>query len=493
MNARQSGNTQELSSAKAGISIRSGRKIDNGTRKVPHTQVRHWRTRKDPLGSVWLNELEPMLTESPALQAITLLEYLQAKYPETYPDNVLRTLQRRVKQWRLLKGPAREVMFRQTHAPGQLGLSDFTRLKRTTITIAGQVFDHLLYHFRLQYSKWSSMKVVSGGESFSALAQGLQNALQRLGGAPHEHRTDSLSAAFKNLTEDERVDITKRYDTFCAHYNMKPSRNNRGRGHENGSVESAHGHIKQRIEQALLLRGHYDFATVAEYQTFIDDVVAAHNRRNAKALSVERPYLQRLPTVKTMDYTQVQAVVTSSSTIDVRRVTYTVPSQLQGQTLQIRLYDDRLECFCGSEAVITLPRVHTKGKTARARRVDYRHVVHSLVKKPQAFRYSRLRDDLLPGDNYRTIWQHVDKTMEAKAACRFIVGLLHLAATHDCETALAEVVLDEIMRSRPLSLATLQSQFEVNKAPATSPSIHVVQHSLQQYNELIARSQVCYG
>jgi hypothetical protein len=493
MNSRQLGNTQELSSAKAGISIRSGRKIEHGTREVRHKQARHWRTRKDPLDTVWSNELEPMLAESPTLQAITLLEYLQAKYPEKYPDKILRTLQRRVKQWRLLKGPALEVMFRQTHEPGQLGLSDFTQLKGATITIAGQVFKHLLYHFRLQYSKWSSIKVVSGGESFSALAEGLQNALQCLGGSPHEHRTDSLSAAFKNLSKDEIPDITGGYDTFCAHYNMKPSRNNRGCGHENGSVESAHGHIKRRIEQALLLRGHYDFASVAEYQAFIDEVVAAHNRRNTKALSVERPYLQQLPEVKTIDYTQVQAVVTSSSTIDVRRVTYTVPSQLQGQTLQIRLYDDRLECFCGCKAVITLPRVHTRGKTKRARRVDYRHVIHSLVKKPQAFRYSRLRDDLLPSDHYRSIWRHADKTMEAKAACRFIVGLLQLAATQDCEAKLAEVVLDEIAQGHALSLPTLQSQFETNKAPTTIPSIQVMQHTLVQYNELIVNQAVCHG
>jgi hypothetical protein len=133
---------------------------------------------------------------------------------------------------------------------------------------------------------------------------------------------------------------------------MKISRNNRGRGHENGGIESAHGHIKRRIEQVLLLRGSCEFATVADDQTFIDKVVATHKWRNAKALSIEKLYLQALPNVKTVDYTQVQAVVTSSSTIDVRRVTYTVPSQLQGQTLQIRLYDDRLECFLGCKLVI---------------------------------------------------------------------------------------------------------------------------------------------
>lgn len=493
MNSRQLGNTQQLSSAKADISERTGRDIEHGRRQAPQNKERHWRTRPDPLAEVWSSELEPMLDQSPGLQAITLLEYLQSKYPDEYGDTVLRTLQRRVKQWRIHKGPVQEVMFRQVHQPGMLGLSDFTQLKQATIMIAGVRFEHLLYHFRLQYSKWSNIKVVIGGESFTALAEGLQNALQQLGGAPAEHRTDSLSAAFKNLTADEATDVTECYHALCQHYQMKPSRNNRGKGHENGSVESAHGHIKRRIEQALLLRGNHDFASVDEYQSFIDDVVSSHNQRNAKALSIEKPTLQPLPDVKTMDYTQVQAVVTSSSTIDVRRVTYTVPSQLQGQTLQIRLYDDRLECFCGCKPVITLARVYPKGKTLRARSVDYRHVVHSLVKKPQAFRYSQLRDDLLPSDDYRRIWQYVDDTMEAKAACRFITGVLYLAATAGCEVELAEMILANIEQGVSLSLSTLQAKFIENKDTSTLPVVNVVQHALHQYDELLASKEVRYG
>ena len=384
-------------------------------------------------------------------------------------------------------------MFRQSHAPGQLGLSDFTHLKRTTITIAGRPFKHLLYHFRLLYSKWSSIKVVLGGESFTALAEGLQNALQSLGGSPLMHRTDSLSAAFKNSSKDEVSDATESYNALCQHYNMKPSRNNRGKGHENGGVESAHGHIKRRIEQALLLRGSNDFAIVEDYQAFIDEVVIGHNKRNAKMLSLEKPELQPLPKVKTMDYTQTQAVVTSSSTIVVRRVTYTVPSQLQGQTLQVRLFDKRLECFCGSQKMITLSRVYPRGKTIRARSVDYRHVIHSLVKKPQAFRYSKLRDELLPNDNYRKIWQHVDKHMEAKYACRFITGLLSLAATHDCEAKLADIVLKDIARQRCLSLSKLQAQFVPDKSSVIIPLVNVTQHALEQYNDLIISGEVHYG
>jgi hypothetical protein len=114
---------------------------------------------------------------------------------------------------------------------------------------------------------------VLGGESFSALAEGLQAALWRLGGAPLEHRTDSLSAAFKNLSLEAQEDLTERYEALCRHYAMVATRNNRGRSHENGAVESPHGHIKRRIAQALLLRGSADFASLEDNRQWLDALV----------------------------------------------------------------------------------------------------------------------------------------------------------------------------------------------------------------------------
>lgn len=483
MESRKQGHTQAVSAAKSGISVRSGRDIERGKRTL-QTAERHWRTRKDPLEEAWKSVLVPLLEKTPHLQAITLLEYLQDQYPEQYEDKVLRTLQRRVKEWRAIYGPDKEVMFRQQHLAGQQGLSDFTQLKKTTITIAGQSFSHLLYHFRLIYSKWSFMKVIVGGESYTALAEGLQEALQRLGGAPLEHRTDSLSAAYKNLSKDEQSDMTKRYQSLCDHYAMKATRNNRGRGHENGGVESPHGHLKRRIEQALLLRGNHDFESMITYQAFIDDVVRHHNNRNAKTITLERPSLQQLPQSIAVDYREVRAVVSSSSTIDVRKVTYTVPSRLQGETLNIRLYDDRLLCYLGRQQIITLSRTYPIGKNNRAKQVDYRHVIHSLVKKPQAFRYSQIRDELLPSSAYHLIWQHVDHAMQPREACKFIVGLLYLSATENCESTLAHAVLKDIDVGKPLSLIRLQARFKTHTEIKT-PNIKIEQHLLANYNALI--------
>lgn len=496
MQSRKEGLIQIAAAAKADISERSGRNIECGIRPQPGLARGAVRTRPDPLLAVWENECVPMLEQLPALQPITLLEYLQDKYVDDkghplYSDHLLRTLQRRVKNWKALHGPKKEVMFRQAHIPGRLGLSDFTKLKHIIITIEGQPLAHLLYHFRLAFSHWSHVKVILGGESYTALAEGLQEGLWRLGGSPLEHRTDSLSAAFKNLTQEAKADVTARYEQLCQHYQMKPTRNNPGVKHENGSIESPHGHIKRRIKQALLLRGSCDFKSVEAYQDFIDAVVNQHNRRNAKAITVEREKLQALPFKKTIDYTEICATVSCASTIDVRRVTYTVPSQLQHEVLRVRLYHDRLECYLGVKQVCQLIRIYPTGKLTRARQINYRHVIHSLVKKPQAFRYSQLRDDLFPSSIYRQIWHAVNNNMDAKLACKFMVGLLYLAATEECEVELGEAVMQKIAKQQPLRLIDFQNQFKKNVVP---PLITIVQHELKSYDTLRAiRQGVCHG
>ncbi len=489
MSSRKSGNSQSLSAAKAGISERSGRLIEQGKRKP--AKQHEWRTRKDPFAAVWASELVPMLEQSPELLPITLLEYLQEKYGSEYPDSKLRSLERRVKLWRAQYGPNREVMFRQEHPPGRQGLSDFTHLKGVVITISGVLYKHILYHFRLACSGWSHVKAIEGGESFTALAEGLQEALWRLGGVPFEHRTDSLSAAFKNLSDSEQEDITQRYTALCQHYGMIATRNNRGVSHENGSIESPHGHIKRRIKQALLLRGSNDFASKQAYQEWLDCVINQHNRRNTKNIAAERLALQPLPTYKTADFTEVPARVSMSSTIDVRRVTYTVPSRLEGECLRVHLYHDRLECFLGATHIVILSRAYPTGKTNRARNIDYRHVIHSLIKKPQAFRFSALRDDLLPTETYRKIWAHVEKNIRGKAACKLIVGLLHLATVHDCEKELGDTVMSLIANNKPLSLPALQQQFA--KEQQQVPLIEVNQHSLGSYSELTVDKEAVHG
>ena len=186
--------------------------------------------------------------------------------------------------------------------PDRLGLSDFTDMADLGVVIAGAALDHRLYHFRLAFCGWEHVHVVLGGESFVALAEGLQNALWALGAAPLEHRSDSLSAAFRNLDRDARTDLTRRYEALCAHYRMTPSRNNPGLAHENGAIESPHGHLKKAIEDALLLRGSRAFDELDAYRRFVDEIVGRRNARYRKRLDLERPTLQALPDRRTTDY-----------------------------------------------------------------------------------------------------------------------------------------------------------------------------------------------
>lgn len=484
MRSRKEGKTQRVSAARSGMSERSGRSIEKRIREEPRLKARHWRTRSDPFSDVWSSELLPMLQQSPSLSALTLLEYLQSKSNTDFPDSLLRTLQRRVKQWRHQEGPSCEVMFRQEHIPGHMGLSDFTNLKGIIVTIQGKPFKHLLYHFRLIYSGFSYMKVVLGGESYAALSEGLQQALWSLGGAPWDHRTDSLSAAFKNRLVDDKEDQTKQYEDLCRHYNMTPTRNNRGESHENGGVESPHGHIKRRIKQAFLLRGSYDFDSIESYQSWIEQVVSQHNRRNAKNVDREKMALQPLPTYKTADYTVLPVKVSSSSTIQVRTSLYSVPSRLIGAHLEVHLYHDHLSCYLGGALVATLKRVYGVGKKRRARNIDYHHVIDSLIKKPMAFFKSQLRDALLPNAVYRHIWQDISAQLSAREASRFMVGLLYLAAKADCEKLLGDIVTETLLSGAIPSLKDLQKRFGQVKEPAC-PVITITQHSLASYNQLI--------
>src|SRR5579864_3959528 len=232
-----------IAAAKSGFSRATGYRIEDDPRLPSQKKAPRGRRRPDPLAEVWDGEIVPILKAAPGIRAIAVLEEIRRRHPEM-PLGIRRTLERRIRAWRALVGPERDVIFRQEHEPGRLGLSDFTDTSALGVTVAGVVLGHRLYHFRLAFSGFEHASVVLGGESFVALAEGLQNALWALGGVPREHRSDSLSAAFRNLATDTREDLTQRYAALMGHYGMAPTRNNAGIAHENGSIESAHGHFK---------------------------------------------------------------------------------------------------------------------------------------------------------------------------------------------------------------------------------------------------------
>lgn len=482
MNTRNQGHTQAASAAKAGVSERTGRRIDTGELSTQPKPRRSWSTRPDPLSGIWQEILEPLLAKNPKLLPSTLMEFLYDNYPDRYDAKILRTLQRRVKAWKAKYGPDKEVMFRQIKIPARLGLSDFTTLKKVTITLQGKAFSHILYHYRLAYSGWCYVKVICGGESFTALSTGLQDALWRSGGAPLEHRTDSLSAAFNNHTEEEQ--LTKRYEEVCQHYSIKATRNNRGVSHENGAIESPHGHLKRRITQALILRGSEDFLSLEAYQLFIDGVVQKINQKNNTRFQEERVNLQPLPKRRTQDYAEHRVLISSSSTFELKRVTYSVPSHFVGESLYIQVFDERLVLFHGHEAVLELPRVYAT-KTQRAKSINYRHLIGTLVRKPQAFRYSNIRAELLPSLDYQRIWEYVDEKLSAEKSCRYMVRILYLAAQDNNEGPLGRYVVSQIERGELPTELLCNQRFG---AVIPMPMVAEKQHNLSDYDQLLARA-----
>lgn len=480
--------TQGVAAAKAGFSERTARRLDRqADQPSQRPKTRPWRTRKDPLEALWEPVIVPMLQACPTLMAVTIFEELQDRLgSEQVPDSVRRTLERRVRAWRAANGPEQDVIFPQDHPPGQRALSDFTHAKDLGVTIAGTLLEHRLFHFRLACSGWEHAEVILGGESFPALAESLQNALWRLGGVPHEHRTDSLSAAFHNLNADQVKDLSDRYEALCRHYGMVPTRNNRGEAHENGTVEAAHGHLKRRLDQALKRRGVRDFETLDAYRTFVAKLVDRHNTRRPKQIQAERPALKALPDRRTTDFTDLTVSVTRNSTIIVDRVVYSVPSRLIGHKLRIHLYDDRLQAYLGADLVFETARLRMS-RPMRGRKIDYRHVIKTLRRKPQAFRNYVFRDELFPHQAYRRAWHALEAALPPRQACKTMVGLLDLAASQACEDRLAQY-LDTLLNQDDLpDLDAITALFvpDTDRAVVAAETVTVLVPDLTAYDQLL--------
>jgi transposase InsO family protein len=469
------------SAAQAAMSLRTAYRIEKDARLPSQKALPRGRRRPDPLIDIFDPEIVPMLQAAPGLRAIAIFEEMQRRHPQL-PDCVRRTLERRIRQWRALNGEDQEVIFRQVQEPGRMGLSDFTEMGDLAVRVSGIELDHRLYHFRLACSGFEHVHVILGGESYVALAEGLQNALWTLGGAPREHRSDSLSAAFRNLDREAHDDLTSRYDALCAHYRMEPTRNNRGVAHENGGIESPHGHLKHAIRDALLMRGTMDFEDLGAYRGFLDEIVGRKNARNIKRIDAERAVLQPLPDTRTTDYEEELVYVTSSGGFVLRKVFYTVPSRLIRHRLRARLYDDRVELFVGGTRVLSLVRGRPGPDGKHGHVVDYRHVIHALRRKPMALLNLVYRDQLWPREAYRHMFDYLCDQLTERSACKLMVELLSLAHDRACEGQLAALLSEDLAARRLPDLKELRARFSPDLA--SLPQVCVLLTPLSHYEAL---------
>ena len=367
------------------------------------------------------------------------------------------------------------MFFEQRYEPGALGQSDFTHMGGLEVTIQGEAFDHLVYHFVLPYSNWE-WGTVCFAESFESLSAGVQTALWHLGGAPHAHRTDRLSAAIHQEIHPEV--FTRRYHGLLDHYRMEGQRTQASHPHENGDIEQRHHRLKEALEQALLLRGSRDFAARAAYETFLAATFTMLNAGRRARLAAERPPLRRLPARRLDAWKRVDVRVTGGSLIRVEGHRYSVDSRLIGERVEVRLFADTLQVWYAQRHVETLPRL----RGTRQARIQYRHIIDWLVRKPGAFEHYRYRDELFPTTQFRRAYDRLRETVTRARASRTYVEILQLAAA-ESETAV-DAALDHLLRADVVLTCDAVAAFLTPRAPAPA-DVPIAPVALTVYDELL--------
>lgn len=472
------GKTIATAAAAAGMSERSAYAWKQGALPSDTKSPRAWRTRADPFHEVWDAELVPLLKadEHGELEATTLIADLRKRHGSRYGLGQLRTLQRRVHEWRALHGPGKEVMFEQRHEAGREGAFDFTDATELGVTIAGQVFEHLLFQFVLSFSKWRWIGIAFS-ETFEALVRGLQGALWELGGVPRVWRSDNLSAATHQIPGGGR-ELNRRFADVLDHYGADSTRIEPGESHQNGGAEKAHDILKSALRQALVLRGSRDFASVAEYETFLGAIRATLNERSTDRLVADRAALRPLPKTRLPEYTKYDATVRQWSTIHFARRVYSVPSRLIGCAVQVRLHPDVVEVWYRNKLTESMPRLRGE----RYHRIDYRHVIWSLVRKPGAFARYRYREELFPSLVFRRAYDALVDARGERADVEY-VRVLHLAAStmQSCVEAALELLLERGERPDFIAVKALAAPEK-----PTIPVVHIPAPDLAVYDRLLA-------
>lgn len=466
----------EKSSMVAGMCRQTGSKyLKSGKDPTIGPPVRTWRTRMNSFESDWLVVAEK-LGDAPGLEAKELFEWLQGLRPGKYQEGQLRSFQREVRKWRALDGPDREVIFPQVHHPGEKMATDFTWMNELEITLGGEKFDHMVCHCVLTWSNWEC-STICHSESLLALKQGVQEALFRLGHVPKEHWTDNSTAATHEVKDEKRA-FNQKYLDLMNHFGMAPRTINIGKGHENGDVESLNGKLKKRVLQHLLMRGHRDFANLEEYRAFLELVIKKANDGRRVKLEEELRAMRELKVEKLPEYEEMEVQVMSWSTVNIKRILYSVPSRLIGEKVRARVYENRVDISYRDVHQLTMPRLtRTSGH-----RIDYRHIIGSLLKKPGAFENYRFKEDLFPTMNFRRAYDALLSAYTERTANLEYLRILDHAAKNleeEVDEALGLILAcKDIPRwTRVLDLVP-QRKCEV-------PVVHLPPVDLREYDALL--------
>jgi len=463
----------------AGVSAKTARKYLNVNRPPSQLQTEHtWLTREDVFADVW-HEAVAFLENNTGIEAKTLFEYTQGLYPGRFKVNQLRTFQRRVKDWKILYGPAQEVYFPQDYKPGQFGASDFTSMNSVGITIQQIPFDHSLCHFVLCYSNYESATIVRGGERFESLSLGIQNALWEIGKVPVYHRTDNLKAAVAKVGFPK--EYTDNYMALARHYDFEPVSIQPGKPHENGDVEQSHFRLITAIEQTLILRGSKDFESVESYNTFVQTIIKQRNLQRKDKLLEELEAMTALPAKRYDDHTTIACKVGRFSTITVLKKTYSVHSRLRGIEVTAKIFPDTVEVWYRHRLIERMERL----TGSRTHRIDYRHVIDSLVRKPGAFENYRYKDDLFPSSLFRVAYdQLLALCHRRKSANKQYVKILELAAREN-EALVQSALKTLIDNNHPVSFEVVEAIVTSNAQPEPFTDVYIADVDLGVYDRLL--------
>lgn len=470
------GRSQRRSALNADINRKTARKYLRSGKLPSEMKTEHtWRTRTNPFADEW-DWIRSQLVREPKLEAKTLFEELQRRVPGSYQDGQLRTLQRQIKQWRAQSGPAKEAFFAQEHEPGALCASDFTHMNKLRITINHVLYEHLVYHFVLTYSNWETGTICSS-ESFESLSNGFQNALWELQGVPRMHLTDALTAAVKNLRGGGK-EFTLRYEALLRHYRLDARHTQGGNANENGDVEARNNRLKRGVDQALMLRGSRNFASVDEYDKFLRTLYARWNAGRRNRLDEELPLLHELPARRFESVKRVPVCVGAGSTIAVQGNVYSLHSRLIGEKVEARISGETVAVWYAQKKVDEFPRFRGRGHA----RIDYHHIIDVLVRKPGAFEHYRYREELFPTHYYRLAYDALSGLSVKERAKEYLL-ILQLAARHGeqrVEGAIRSIIENgEILSSRNLERLACEANCCI--IPLTP---HVALPDLQQYDAL---------
>ena len=476
MKLTQREKTKSIAATKSGMDEKTARKyLRAGQLPSQLKKLYNWRTREDPFEKD-CEAVEKQLGLNPGFEAKTLFEELQRKHPGAYSEGQLRTFQRKVKQWRCLNGSGKEIYFTQKHRPGELCQSDFTHMVKLGITIQGERFDHLIYHLVLPYSNWES-GTICFSESYESLSEGFQNAIWELGGVPRKHQTDSLSAAVRKPNNQE--EFTDRYSALLRHYKIKGQKTNPSKPNENGSIEQRHNRFKKALEQSLLLRGGRDFQSRKKYADYLKKLFEQLNKGRGKRFLEEINQLRLLPKARLESVKRLKLRVGKSSTIRVNHNVYSVNSRLIGEQVNVRLYVDKLEIWYAQTKVEEIPRL----KGVEKHRIDYRHIISWLVRKPGAFTNYIYREDMFPSHMFRMAYDMIDKKHPTKVNKEYL-KILHLAA-RESQSKVESIIAHLLEKGEDITVKNVEELLEINEEILRPKDVEIAAINLEDYDNLL--------